>query len=79
MLEVKDREPGCDRAEEAPQALLGTPKEVIGGGNVLCEFLINRDVSDAIVRIALYSSLMRAALYISEKMIRFRRGVSFQR
>ena len=66
-LEVKDRAPGSARTQEERQALLESTKEAIGGENAICEFLINRDGSDAITGLALYSSLMRAALYISEK------------
>ena len=75
-IEVKGREPGCARTEDSLQALLGSKKEIIGGRNALCEYLIRRGWADAIVRLSLYSSLMRASLCISEKMIRFRREAS---
>ena len=66
-LDAKARNPGCARTEEALQELLESTKEIIGGKTFLCEYLINRDASDAVFRLAFYSSLMRAALYISEK------------
>ena len=66
VLEVKGRDPGCARTQEALQALLESTKEVISGENALCEFLIPGK-SDALARLALYSSMMRTAFYISEK------------
>ena len=66
-LEAKDRRTSCARTSDALQALLRSTKEIVGGKNVLCEFLINRDSPNAVFRLTLYSSLMRAELYISEK------------
>lgn len=83
-LEAKGRKASCARTSDALQALLRSTRVILSGKNVLCEFLINRDSSHEVFRLALYSSLMRASLYMSEKndkvpfYVKYLMGVNLQ-
>ena len=66
-LESIGRDQGSARTADSLRALLVSTREIIEGENSLCDHLINECGSQWVLRMCLYSSLMRTALYISEK------------
>ena len=66
-LDAVDREPGAARTEESLMDLLDSTREIISGKNYLVEHLVCNDKNPTRIRLALYASLMRSAVYLSEK------------
>ena len=68
-LDAVDREPGTARSDKALMDLLDSTREIICGKNFLVEHLVSMDKNPLRIRLTLYTSLMRTALYLSEKNI----------
>ena len=68
-LEALIRDPKTPRATEALGALLESTRGIIRGENYTVNHFIGRDCNRGRLRLCLYTSLMRTALYLSEKNV----------
>ena len=68
-LEALNRDPKTPRTTDALGALLESTMGIIRGGNFTANHFIDRECGRTRLRLCLYTSLMRTALYLSEKNV----------
>ena len=66
-LSERGAEPGASRTIDALSTLLESTRTIAKGENYTVEHFVNREENQDRIRLSIYASMMRTALYLSEK------------